>query len=145
MTKVTIIDTLSFREANKFERQRLLENLQSVNNEITTRFTDTEMRLGSTTDETTLQKLDAFKKFLRAVSERIDEHVIFINRAVEIFDAIDEVYWNTVINGQKLADENENLKLTIAGLQRQRDISVEGWKEERRRWNRNRLIKTKAA
>jgi|GEM_PF-6366017 len=141
----SVVDTLQFRQGNISSKALIERKAQDVAAEIKARYRDAEQRITETTDVNVLQKLDSFKKFLFSAAEIIEiqgNHIQYVTRS---FDSIDEVYWNTVINGQKLIDEIKFLKGTIENLRRQRDLATENWKVERTKWMKERLKVGRAA
>ncbi|MBT1698243.1 hypothetical protein KK083_15225 [Fulvivirgaceae bacterium PWU4] len=145
MTKITLVDIISFRESIISSRDILRTQFEPVKSSILERFEDADVRLSTTDDLNVIQRLDAFQKFLKATSEYIDLQNDFVDRIVDGISSIDNVYWNTVFNGQKLADENLFLKATLSNLQKQRDLLVDGWRAELHKWNKDRILKITAA
>lgn len=140
-TNIAIIDVMSFREAANSSRILLRREFEPIGKEILNRVLDTEQRIGSTDSVDTLFKLDAFKKFLKSISAQFDQYNKLIDQLIDGFNAIDDLYWATVLNGQKLADENNFLKSALANTQKQRDQSTDWWIQERKKWNIERVIK----
>lgn len=111
-----ITDPLSLLEDLNSSWQLLQQESAPVKKAILQRFKDTEDRIGITTDVNALQKLDAFRKFLKLVATQSDAKDVFIARMVKNFNSMDDAYWAGVLKGQQLEEENEDLKAEVAAL-----------------------------
>jgi hypothetical protein len=115
--KIRIItDPRSFRDSLNTSHQLLQQESGPIRQAILNRYRDTERRIGSTTDIHSLQRLNAFQKFLKAMATALDWRDAFIVRTVEAFNLMDAAYWDGVIRGQELIAENRSLKAEREGL-----------------------------
>lgn len=134
MTKIQTLDILAFREDIFSSRDLLRSSFEPVKCEIIHRYADVEKRMQNTVDIKTLQRLDSFRKFLRTISEQFDLQWQYIDRISEGFVGIDDLYWKTVLNGQKLADENDFLRASLASAIRREELIMDGWRADRQKF-----------
>lgn len=126
---ITISDIISFREDLNSSWQLLQQEARPVRAAILERFKDTESRIANTTDVDALQKLDAFKKFLKSLAAESDARDLFIQRMVNNFNAIDDAYWEGVLYGQSLIEENRLLREKVESLSIQKKILNNSFKK----------------
>lgn len=124
-----IPDLKSFREDLNSSWKLILQESAPVKAAILQRFRETEERIGITTDVNTLQKLDAFKKFLKSQAAESDAKDQFIQRMVNNFNAIDDAYWKGVLYGQSLIEENKLLLERVQSLSIQKKILNNSFKK----------------
>jgi hypothetical protein len=138
-------DTLQFVDALKIIFAQSTERYQTVAAEFKKRYTEIEDRIGNCSSINQLAALNQTQKFYKQVAEVLDlqnEALLFIDRQ---FAGIDEDYWNTVINGRHLIQQNEFMKHTIGVLQAREDLTVSCWKADRRKWYNERITGNRAA
>lgn len=87
-------------------------------------FGELEARIGVTTDEAQLQKLDQWQKRLRIIARCIDRQADTLQIIKRQFTGIDQAYWTQAIKGQELTEEIQNLQNQVTCLTR-------GWRAER--------------
>lgn len=136
-----IIDTIQFRESFQYFLNEIQQKTPEVKNEFLNRIAQIEEKIGNTSNVNDLAKLDATKKFYQCVAELIDLQEQYIRYTSTAFNALDEVYWHTITNGQKLITEIQFQKGTIENLYKQVNLLTDGWRTNRARWNKERLTK----
>jgi hypothetical protein len=140
MTKI-LNDTLQFRKGGNYFLTEIDLLLPSVKSEFLNRFAKIDERISSTENIDDLASLDGTKKFYQSVATLLDLQAEFIKYTTSHFASLDDAFWDTIINGEKLRTENEFNKATIQNLYKRIDLLTEGWRAERMRSSKNRLIK----
>lgn len=113
---IKISDTVSLRDALNTSWQLLQLESKATKEAIRERFKDTEDRINETFDESALQKLDAFKKFLKGVALQIDARDILIDRTVNWFNSLEDSFWANALQGEQLKEENRQLRQELESL-----------------------------